>query len=175
MKTTLFLVAALGSLLMLFSVSPSGAADTSPYLFGTWEEYTLTLPITQNVTTRWDIVNPTSSDIRFCCCLYDSGGTLDSGCVHYELRPNARDRSFLAPNGTDGVVKCIAFPSDRWTFDPNVVIGGKLTRKKVIGALNSTDPEAVFYAEIDSNLAAVVVNSKTLPEFNRVMQDCRDR
>jgi len=32
----------------------------------------------------------------------------------------------------------------------------------------------VFWAQTKANLAAVVINSKTLPEFNRVVQDCRN-
>jgi hypothetical protein len=175
MKKLLLFTAVLAAVVVLFLGGPAGAADTSPYLFGTWEQYVLTNPITVSVGFDYTLVNPTSSEIDYCVCFYDgSDGSLIQ-CDQDSLKANARVYGELGPsNWFSGVFKVIAMPKGKWTFDPNVVIGGFLKRTKTIGGTDQLDPALKAYTETESNLAGVVINSKTLPEFNRVMTDCRN-
>jgi hypothetical protein len=174
MKKLLFLVAILGSALVLFSGNPASAWDTSPYLFGTWDAGVFSSgadPITDTTVTALNIVNPNSANIAVCCCTYYWSGTLHE-CRNYNLAIGG-STVFSLEDGA-GNYKCIAMPEGKWTFDANVVIGGLQENIETIGAISPFDPGAKFFTKSRTNMGAVVINSKTLPEFTRVMQDCRN-
>jgi hypothetical protein len=171
MKKLLAFLAIVGSIFLLVSGSPVGTADTGPYLAGTYLRQESTFPITNTVHGYAYILNPTASRITACCCAYEDDGDMISCSVDTLAANGGKGFQFHSENAA--LLKCIALPEGKWTFDPNVVIGGMIQENVTIGAENPFLPGALFHKTTKVNMHTVVINSKTLPEFNRVMQDCR--
>jgi hypothetical protein len=170
MKKLLVLFAILAGILLL-SGTPVGAADTGPYLAGTYLWQESTFPITNTVHSYAYILNPTASRITACCCAYEDDGDTISCSVDTLAANGSRGFQFHSENAA--LVKCIGSPEGKWTFDPNVVIGGMIQENVTIGAENPFLPGALFHRTTKVNMHTVVINSRTLPEVNRVIQDCR--
>jgi len=143
------------SLVLGFSSTMVGAADTSPYLIGVWEDDG------QTIYTDFVIVNPTGVSLDVYAAFFDThAGFIQGKCFVKTLSANGRwylRGANLGLSGS-GTAKFVAVEQGERTYKKDLVMGG--FQNRWMFQMSSSQ----------ANLNGVTLNKNTIAEIKEVLK-----